>query len=195
MVSSFIRYQDSPTDDFVLLCYLIGNDFIPAVPGLGISEGSLTLLFDTYKEVLPTLGGYLVEDGQFSPQRLIAFLASVNQQLLDDAEDVKQRQAERQEAGNDVDEEEEEEPTFDPETWYVDKLKFVDGDQKPIDELVFHYFESLAWCLHYYFHGCVSWSWFYPYHYAPLLGDLAQATGEFEFKFQDRKSTRLNSSH
>lgn len=34
------------------------------------------------------------------------------------------------------------------------------------------YVEGLAWCLEYYVHGCVSWTWFYPFHYGPLISDV-----------------------
>ena len=32
---------------------------------------------------------------------------------------------------------------------------------------------GLRWSLHYYLHGTPSWQWFFPYHHAPLIIDVA----------------------
>lgn len=50
-------------DDIVLLCFLVGNDFLPRLPCLNIREGALDLLFNLYKSILPSERGYLTSDG------------------------------------------------------------------------------------------------------------------------------------
>src|SRR5699024_2227144 len=44
------------------------------------------------------------------------------------------------------------------------------------------YAEGLAWVLLYYFQGCPSWTWYYPYHYAPFAADFTDI-GDMEVNF------------
>lgn len=45
------------------------------------------------------------------------------------------------------------------------------------------YVEGLAWVLLYYFQGCPSWDWYYPYHYAPFAADFVDI-GKMKIKFE-----------
>uniref|UniRef100_A0A674EFS7 5'-3' exoribonuclease 1 n=1 Tax=Salmo trutta TaxID=8032 RepID=A0A674EFS7_SALTR len=53
-------------DDWILMGFLVGNDFIPHLPHLHINQDALPLLYRTYISVLPTLGGYLNENGHLN---------------------------------------------------------------------------------------------------------------------------------
>lgn len=56
--------------------------------------------------------------------------------------------------------------------YYYDKFKFSPMDAEKHVALRKAYIEGLVWNLQYYYKGCVSWDWFYPYHYGPMLSDL-----------------------
>ncbi|XP_028162339.1 5'-3' exoribonuclease 1 [Ostrinia furnacalis] len=61
-------------DDWVLMGFLVGNDFIPHLPHMHISNDALPLLYKTYMKVLPTLDGYINEAGDLNLQRFEIFM-------------------------------------------------------------------------------------------------------------------------
>ncbi|XP_015922998.1 5'-3' exoribonuclease 1 [Parasteatoda tepidariorum] len=60
-------------DDFVLMSFLVGNDFIPHLPQLHIHHDALPVLFKTYMDALPMLGGYINEGGFLNLERFEMF--------------------------------------------------------------------------------------------------------------------------
>lgn len=62
--------------------------------------------------------------------------------------------------------------------YYLNKFSIIPNVgsmeyDKMRNQIVHCYYEALQWIAKYYFHGCPSWGWFYPFHYGPLLSDLA----------------------
>ena len=47
-----LKSQQTVINDYVFMCYLLGNDFIPALSFLKIKEGAVDLLVECYKEVI-----------------------------------------------------------------------------------------------------------------------------------------------
>jgi 5'-3' exoribonuclease 1 len=61
-------------DDVILICMLVGNDFIPNLPKLHINEEALSIVFTIYKTLLPIIGGYINENGRMHMGRMESFL-------------------------------------------------------------------------------------------------------------------------
>ncbi|KAJ2740803.1 5'-3' exoribonuclease 2 [Coemansia sp. BCRC 34301] len=57
--------------------------------------------------------------------------------------------------------------------YYTLKFKISEDNVEEIHTIVEHYVRGLCWVLKYYYQGCASWGWYYPYHYAPLASDFA----------------------
>jgi 5'-3' exoribonuclease 1 len=64
-------------DDFVFMCFLIGNDFLPNVPTVDISSGGIDSLFATYAKVVPQLDGYLTDSGRLVLPNVEAYLKAL----------------------------------------------------------------------------------------------------------------------
>lgn len=72
-------------DDFVLLCFFVGNDFLPHLPSLHIREGAIDALMAIYKQQLPALGDYLTLHGKIDFNRVdLVFndLAKIEEELI-----------------------------------------------------------------------------------------------------------------
>nr|XP_032816417.1 5'-3' exoribonuclease 1 isoform X2 [Petromyzon marinus] len=65
-------------DDWVLMGFLVGNDFIPNLPNLHIAQDALPLLYRTYIKVLPTLDGYINESGILNLPRFEKYLDALS---------------------------------------------------------------------------------------------------------------------
>jgi 5'-3' exoribonuclease 2 len=58
--------------------------------------------------------------------------------------------------------------------YYTNKFLVSDPAdvQEFTDKIKQSYIEGLQWVLTYYYKGCDSWDWYYPFHYAPFASDL-----------------------
>ncbi|XP_036218346.2 5'-3' exoribonuclease 1 [Bactrocera oleae] len=65
-------------DDWVLMGFLVGNDFIPHLPCMHISSNALPLLYKTYIKVYPTLGGNINVKGKLNLERLEKYFAELS---------------------------------------------------------------------------------------------------------------------
>lgn len=65
---------DRVLDDFILINFFIGNDFLPELPSLLINEGAMPVVMKTYKMYLAQADGYMTENGIINHERLAVWL-------------------------------------------------------------------------------------------------------------------------
>ena len=69
------------------------------------------------------------------------------------------------------------------ERYYESKLGIKINDLSARNQIVKSYTEGLCWVMKYYYQGCPSWKWYYPYHYPPFASDFSFIS-EFEIAFE-----------
>ncbi|KAH0478374.1 MAG: hypothetical protein KVP17_002349 [Porospora cf. gigantea B] len=178
-VSSFrFRFDgERVVDDFIILSLLCGNDFLPELEVATIKKGNMGRIHSLYHQYLvdfvPTAGStepWLMKNcGQVDWHSLRLFfriVADVELNLSDAKTDVSRRWL----------------------RWRYYYLKlginlFTPAGRAEIQEFFIEYLHGIQWVCIYYFRGCPSWSWFFPYHYGPFIVDmlelLPQMSGEY----------------
>ena len=74
-------------DDFILMALFVGNDFLPHLPGLHINEGALALMFEIYKDIMPTMDGYMNDGGVIAFNRVEKLMARLAEQEVSQFEE------------------------------------------------------------------------------------------------------------
>ncbi|XP_058087931.1 5'-3' exoribonuclease 3-like isoform X2 [Magnolia sinica] len=168
-------------DDFIFLCFLMGNDFLPHLPSLEIHEGGIDLLMAVYKREFKSMGGYLINTCRLRDkhaayiklkrvERLILAVGSCEDKIFKKRSEIRK-------------------VNLCSEGWKARYYKAKFSVEKPDEieskrkEIVQKYVEGLCWVLRYYFEGVCSWSWYYDNHYGPFASDF-KGLGRSRINFQ-----------
>eukprot|EP00056_Hartaetosiga_gracilis_P020841 m.21565 g.21565 ORF g.21565 m.21565 type:complete len:1259 (+) comp8733_c0_seq2:76-3852(+) len=171
-------------DDWILLGFFIGNDFLPHLPNFHISEDIIPRMYELYKKTMTEVDGWITEGGTINMAHL--------QQLLRNFDSIDESEFYTQNANlkhfgmakslNFVDSASDDEVAFPKDlefrnfkcAYYNEKMGVEAQDynhdfkKKQAQE----YVTGLQWVYYYYFCGVPSWGWFYPSHYCPFVTDV-----------------------
>ncbi|KAK4626443.1 5'-3' exoribonuclease 2 [Fulvia fulva] len=67
-------------DDWVFMCFFVGNDFLPHLPSLDIREDGIDTLIAIWRDNLPVMGGYVTKDGHVDLARAQLILGGLAKQ-------------------------------------------------------------------------------------------------------------------
>ena len=67
-------------DDWVFMCFFVGNDFLPHLPSLDIREQGIDTLIAIWRDNIPTMGGYVTKDGHVELARAQVILEGLAKQ-------------------------------------------------------------------------------------------------------------------
>ncbi|GAM42839.1 5'-3' exoribonuclease [Talaromyces pinophilus] len=93
-------------DDWVFMCFFVGNDFLPHLPSLDIKENAIDLLISIWRENIPLMDDYVTKDGIVNFNHAQLILNGLAKQ--EDGIFRRRRQAEERKAANEQRRKEEE---------------------------------------------------------------------------------------
>ncbi|KAG0131866.1 XRN 5'-3' exonuclease N-terminus-domain-containing protein [Tuber indicum] len=201
-------------DDWIFMCFFVGNDFLPHLPSLEIRENGIDTLIAVWKDNIPLMGGYVTKDGTVDLKRVQYILDGLAKQedqifrnrkrtISTTAPAISHKRKADMVWGDETpktpgSESEADDPDRDPvrlwepgyrERYYEQKFHVSPDNVEFRNKVAASYVEGLCWVLLYYFQGCPSWTWYYPYHYAPFAQDFNDV-GKLDIQFKKGKPFR-----
>lgn len=192
--------------DYILICFMLGNDFLPHFPAINIRSGGIHKLLNAYKATIGNTSSVLTDGTKIcwgSFRKFIGFLAKQEEEFLK----TEAKQRDRQEKNflpTDTPENTYKKfeliPTYERDTekfinpyrlyWqsrYYKSLFKINIDDERRTQICVNYLEGLEWTLKYYTTDCPDWRWCYKYEYPPLLEDLHKCVPSFDTELMPHK--------
>jgi 5'-3' exonuclease len=191
--------MDYLMQDYIFLCFFLGNDFLPHFPAVNIRTGGIHYLLSIYKNMtFPNSPRRLTYNGDILWNNVFAFIkciAEMENELIKEEYKKRDKLAKRHFTYKDELEKldnipikmREIEEYIDPFQYgwrkrYYKKLFNTDTCEYFIRNICNNYLEGLEWVMKYYTTGCCDWSWKYDYNYPPLFKDLVEYVPRWDTK-------------
>ena len=188
--------------DYILLCFFLGNDFMPHFPSINIRTGGIDKMIQAYQATIGATSEYLTDGTKIywkNVRKLVQYLATNEHEFLKQEHKLRDKK-EKNKLPDRTPEEQLQKfnntPTHDRyiekyinpykdnwQTRYYKALFDVDIDDERRRQICVNYLEGLEWTMKYYTSGCPDWRWCYNYHYPPLLCDLIHYVPYFDTDF------------
>ncbi len=199
MVNTFQinKSRDQCIKDYIFICFILGNDFLPHFPAINIRHSGVDLLLQLYKMLYGNNDKTLIKNGKICWKNLKTFINHIGdneEELLLNIYIIRNKLEKRDWPEGDLEEKIDKftnvptqsrntEKFINPDEnnwrWRYYKSIFnvdIDGkenlDNKFIKNLSLNYLETLEWTYKYYTIGCQDWQFCYRYDYPPLFQDL-----------------------
>jgi 5'-3' exonuclease len=191
-------------NDFILICFMVGNDFLPSIPSLDILTGGIDTMIEIYRNVYEKYGSLTEKrkDGVFfkkkSMEIMLKIIGNCEKDLLEEKlncgdkffqDSILEKNTIVDQKGISIVDIEKYRENYYKENFKEAPLISSAGKSKelplisiPLEQRVAHdYLEGMQWVLSYYTMGVSNWKWFYPHHYAPFAYDIGKHLSTFEF--------------
>jgi 5'-3' exoribonuclease 1 len=193
-IDTTLNKKDSELD-YILLMFLLGNDFLPHFPALNIRTSGMDILINSYifcKKNSPSfcLVNNIRNIEWHNLNILLNHLSADEREHIIQHEDKKLRQFNKSKCEETqlqnkylnipIDLKNKElcinVKTEGWEERYYWVLLNIDRDDNNffINKICKNYYKTLLWTYMYYTTGCVDWTWTYDYSYPPLIRDLTK---------------------
>ena len=204
--------------DYILICFLLGNDFLPHFPSINIRTQGIEILINTYKDTflkqtrndknLSTnvkAREYLTSNNKIIWKHLRLFISKLaDQEEVNLLNEMKLRNKQEKNVSLRCKTIEDKilnipmldrniEKYINPEEqgWecrYYNMLFDMDVDDIRKQQICMNYLEGLEWTIEYYTSECKDWRWKYNYNYPPLLKDLIKYIPYFDIELIKNQS-------
>lgn len=188
--------------DYILICFILGNDFLPHFPAINIRTGGIDKLLNAYKATIGNTEHNLTDGKQIfwkHFRKFVEFLAKQEESFMQaetKLRDKKEKSFFPVVTVEDKVKKFDALPTYERETekfinpyktnWqyrYYKALFKVNIDDERRKQISVNYLEGLEWTMKYYTTSCSDWRWCYKYNYPPLLEDLYKYIPSFDNQF------------